>query len=279
MKRLFNLLALPAVLAALVLAGCEKKDAKIFYESGTAPALTSSTTAPVLDPLKESDVAMVFNWTNPNYLLSTGPSSHDVQYKLEIDTAGSNFTNPRKGVVALSSVLSHSFTTYDLNVLLSGANGMRLEADKEYNLEARVVSSLRAGSVAIPSNVIKFKAKPYSPPPAVTLPSSGRLFLIGDASPGGWPNPVPSDQEFVKNPNKKNVWEITIQLNGGKSMLMLPVNGSWNDKYGWDGPNNENNPAGDKLARGGGDVKVPAQSGLYKIVADFQEGRFTITKQ
>lgn len=279
MKRLFNKLALPATLALLVLAGCDKKDAKIFYESGTAPALTVSNTAPVLDPLNESATVMVLNWTNPNYLLTTGPSSHDVQYRVEIDTVGSNFTNPRKGVVALSSVLSHSFTTFDLNVLLSGANGMRLEPDRSYNLEVRVVSTLRAGSVALNSNVIRFTARPYSPPPAVKLPTSGRLFLIGDASPHGWDQPVNPNQEFTKNPNKKNVWELTIQLNGGKSMLMIPVNGSWDEKYGWDGANNANNAAGDKLAFGGGDIKVPAQSGLYKIEVDFQEGRFTITKQ
>jgi hypothetical protein len=279
MKRLFSFFALPAVIATFALAGCEKKDAKILFEGGETPALTSSTTAPVLDPLKESDVAITFNWTNPNYVFTTGPSSHDVQYTLEIDTVGSNFTNPNKGVVVMSNVLSKTYTTFDLNVLLSGANFMKLQPDRAYNFEARIVSSLRSGSVKKLSNVVKFSAKPYSPPPAVTPPTSGRLFLVGNASPGGWDNPVPGNQEFTKVPNVLHQYEITINLTGGNSMLMLPVNGSWSDKYGWDGANNANNPAGDKLARGGGDIKVPAQTGLYKIVADFQNGRFTITKQ
>jgi hypothetical protein len=77
----------------------------------------------------------------------------------------------------------------------------------------------------------------------------------------------------------KTVYEITINLNGGKSLLFLPVNGDWSDKYGWDGSNNLNNPDGDKLARGGGDIKVPAATGTYKITVNFQLGEFSIVKQ
>jgi hypothetical protein len=276
MKKILKKIA-PVAMAALLVWGCEKDENKVMFENGTNPVLSTTTTAPALLPGKEKEVAMILSWTNPNYRFNTGISSHDVQYRLEFDTAGSNFTNPNKGIVVVSRDLSRSFTVDDMNALFSGANGMKLTPDKEYNFEVRAVSTI--GSVAVPltSNVIKFKAKPFTPPPAVELPTSGRLFLVGDASPGGWDNPVPANQEFTKATNTR--YEITVKLTGGKSMLMLPVNGSWADKYGWDGGNNSNNPDGDKLKRGGGDIKVPAADGTYKIVADFQNGRFTITKQ
>lgn len=277
MKRLIHYIYMGVALAVFALAGCEKKDAKVFFEGGTAPVLSISNTAPVLDPTKEKDLAIGFRWTNPNYSFTTGISSHDVNYRLEIDTLGANFRSASKGVVAISNDLAKSYTVYDLNVLLSGANFMNLAPDRSYTFQARVISSLRNSSVQLESNVVTFTAKPYSPPPAVIPPASGKLFLVGGATPGGWSNPVPANQELTKISNTK--YEITIPLTAGGSILFLPVNGDWGDKYGFDGNNNENIAEGDKLRRGGGDIKVPAADGTYKLVVDFQTGRFSITRQ
>jgi hypothetical protein len=73
--------------------------------------------------------------------------------------------------------------------------------------------------------------------------------------------------------------EITLNLTGGQSLLFLPVNGSWDRKYGFAGANNANNVEGDEFRREGGDVKVPAESGMYKIELNFQTGRFKFIKQ
>lgn len=277
MKRLIHYIYMGVGLAVFALAGCEKKDAKVFFEGGTAPVLTLSNTAPVLDPAKEKELAIGFRWTNPNYSFTTGISSHDVTYRLEIDTLGANFSSASKGVVAISNDLSKTYTVYDFNVLLSGANFMNLTPDRSYTFQARVISSLLNNSVQLVSNAVNFTAKPYSPPPAVNPPASGKLFLIGGATPGGWSNPVPANQELTKISNTK--YEITIPLTGGGIILFLPINGDWGDKYGFDGNNNENIAEGDKLRRGGGDIKVPAADGTYKVVVDFQSGRFSITRQ
>lgn len=275
MKKIASILTLASMLLSIV--GCEKKDEKLMLMSANAPVLTISNAAPVLDPKKETEKILSFSWTNPDYMFTTGPNSQNVSYSLEVDTVGANFMSANKGVLTLANELSKSFTIYDLNVLLSGANGMNLAPDRTYNFEARVVARLTNSSAPVTSNVVKFSARPYSPPPAVELPTSGKLYLVGDASPGGWDNPVPAAQEFTRVTNTR--YELVVTLNGGKSMLMLPVNGSWNDKYGWDGDNNQNIASGDKMRRGGGDIKVPAATGTYKIVADFQVGRFSITPQ
>jgi hypothetical protein len=75
------------------------------------------------------------------------------------------------------------------------------------------------------------------------------------------------------------LYEITINLTGGQSLLFLPENGSWSRKYGYAGANNSNNPDGDEFRREGGDIKVPAESGTYKVELNFQTGRFKFTKQ
>jgi hypothetical protein len=144
----------------------------------------------------------------------------------------------------------------------------------------RVTSSIGT-SVPLYSNVLKFNVTPYVIPPKVAPPSTGQLYIVGNATPGGdasgWNNPVPvPTQQFTKI--SPTVYEITIPLIGDKSYLFLPENGSWAVKYGAIGANNTNNVNGDDFRAGGGDMKAPAVSGNYKIEVDFQRGKFIVTK-
>lgn len=275
MNKIFQVLLLP--LAWIAFNSCEKKENQIFYENSTPPVLTATTSAVTLEPGLENNVALVLNWTNPNYEFTTGVSSHDVLYTLEMDTMGANFNSNKKVTTVIAKELSKSYTVAELNGILGNDMLLQLNPRRSYTLELRVTASI--GAVAkVTSNTITFTARPFSPPPKVELPSTGDLFLVGDATPGGWDNPVPvPGQQFAKVSN--TLYEITINLNGGKSLLFLPVNGDWGDKYGWTGSNNENNPSGDNLKRGGGDIKVPDESGIYKITVNFQLGVFSIVKQ
>lgn len=262
-------------MAGLMLSGCEKDEQKVYFEGATAPVLSASTANVVLTPATVNNEAISFAWTNPEYQFTTGVSSQDVSYALEIDTLGGNFNSKIKSVTSIAKDLVKSFTVDAINKMMG--NDMLLTFGKKYTMEARVVATLRSSSVPQTSNKVSFTATPFAPPPKVELPTTGKLFLVGDASPGGWANPVPASQEFTKVSDTK--YQLTVALSGGKSMLMLPLNGSWGDKYGFDGANNSNVAEGDNLKRGGGDIKVPPANGTYKIVADFQIGKFTITLQ
>lgn len=275
MKLIFKLLFFSFLLYAI--GSCKKDENKIFYEEGIAPVLSASSANVTLEPGLESNTALALNWTNPNYKFTTGLSSQDVTYTLEMDTLGANFSSSKKYTTVIAKELAKSYTVGELNAILGNDMTLQLDPRRNYSLELRVVSSIGA-AVKLVSNVVTIIVKPFAPPPKVALPSSGKLFLVGDASPGGWNNPVPTpSQEFTKVSN--TLYELTITLNGGKSMLFLPVNGDWGDKYGWDGSNNTNNADGDKLARGGGDIKIPAANGVYKITVNFQLGVFSVVKQ
>jgi starch-binding outer membrane protein SusE/F len=276
MKNYLKALVLIAV-SAIGFAGCQKDEQRNFYLGGKNPSLTANKSTVVLTPATEPEQAILFNWTNPEYQFSTGLSSHDVQYTLEMDVNPA-FTSATKYVTTIAKELKKSFTVLELNNILG--NSMMLEFGKEHTINVRIQSSLKFESstnAVLNSNTITFKATPYAPPPAVTPPASGKLVLVGSGSPGGWTNDASNTQIFTKVSN--TLYEITINLVGNGSVLFLPVPGSWDIKYGWDGSNNANNVNGDKLAQGGGDIKVPATSGLYKISVNFQSGRFTITPQ
>jgi hypothetical protein len=275
MKNIFKTLSIASA-ALLVLAGCSKEENKVYLQGGNTPVLSATTAAVRLTSPTENETAVTFNWTNPEYKFNTGISSHDVIYTLEMDTLGANFASPTKYVTTISKDLSKSFIEKDLNSILG--NTMLLKSGRQYTIEARIIASIgTASSAKLISNTFNLTATPFTPPPKVTLPSGGSLYLVGSASPGGWNNPVPTpSQQFNKVSN--TLYEMTISLSGGGSVLFLPVNGDWGDKYGWSGSNNGNNPNGDNLARGGGDILVPSASGNYKIQVDFQLGKFTFTK-
>jgi hypothetical protein len=277
MKKYFKLLAL-SISALLILAGCEKEENKIYFEGGTAPVLSASKAAVTLTPATQDENAITFNWTNPAYRFTTGVSSQDVTYTFEIDTVGSNFTGANHYVTAFARDISKSFTQKELNDILG--NTMRLQAGRQYNLQARITSTIGSGSAGkLVSNIAAFTATPFAPPPKVPVPVTGKLYIVGDATGGGWNNPVPTpSQEFTKVSNTK--YTIDVVLSASKFYLFLPENGSWSTKYAW--PEGlARNPAGGPFEfRGGGgqDFQGPATAGTYRIVVDFQVGEFTVTK-
>jgi hypothetical protein len=264
------------LIPALLLWGCEKDENRIYFEGGTPPVLTSSVSGAVPLSFKDADKeAFRVSWTNPEYQFTTGVSSQDVTYLLEIDTTGSNFTNPKRRTLSIKNDLSKSFTHGELNDYL--LNTLELQPDMPHAIEMRITASLNAATVPVSSNVLQLNITPYSIPPKVAPPASGKLFIVGNATPGGWNNPVPVPaQEFTQV--SPTLYEITVPLTGGNSYLLLPVNGDWSAKYGGMGDNNSNNVNGDDFRAGGSDLKAPDASGTYKIQVNFQTGRFTLTK-
>ena len=104
------------------------------------------------------------------------------------------------------------------------------EFNKAYDLDVRVISSYANNNEKRNSNIIKIKGTPYKIPPRVALPTSGKLFLVGDASEGGWNNPVPvPKQEFTRL--DETTFAGIFNMKGGKQYLVLPVNGNWDNKY------------------------------------------------
>lgn len=275
MKNTFLKLFLPSFLLVL-LWSCEKEESRVYFEGGTPPVLTSTVTGTIpLSFANKDQEALRISWTNPAYKFTTGTSSQNVTYQVEIDTTGSNFTNPNRKIISISNDMGLTLTQDQLNDYL--LNQLQLSTTMSHNVEMRVRATLGSSAAPLYSNVMKFTAKPYAIPPKVAPPASSKLFIVGSATPKGWDNPVPApSQEFTKI--SESLYEITVPLIGGGSYLFLPVNGSWSVKYGALGANNTNNPNGDDFMINGGDMIAPAASGNYKIQVDFQRGKFTLTK-
>jgi hypothetical protein len=273
MRNLIKLFLL-AVTVSFFYTACDKADKLPFYDKGTAVQLSGSKTTVAAAAADSNNVAIVFNWTTPNYATD---SSH-YKYVVEMDSSGRNFSKKVTKTIATSRTAS--YTAKELNAILL-AYGFAYNTP--YDMDVRVISSYANNNEQYTSNVLKIKMTPYVTPPKVTPPTTNHLFIVGNATPGVWANPVPvPSQELVRMDSV--TYGAILNLPGGGEYLLLPVNtNTWNAKYG----------VADKFLAGlsaGGDFGFhldpanvfndnfpgPTAAGWYKMVFNFQSGKFTV---
>jgi len=266
MKKISNLLLF--TLSLFAFASCDKVDDLPLYGEGNAVTLTSSAPTIAPAPADSNKVVLTYNWTYPNH----STDSSNIKYIIEIDSVGKNFAAAyRKEVMGK---MSGTFIAKELNNFLVGRG---YAFNVPVSLEARVISSYANNNERIISNVVPLKVTPYKIPPRVALPTTGKLFIVGGATQGSWGNPVPTPTQELARLNE-TTWGGVFQLNGGEQYLLLPLNGSWDNKFSVA----SNQVAG--LSAGGDfgfnlpdNFPGPAASGWYQIIVDFQTGKFKVT--
>ncbi len=265
MKKIIkSILAVFAV--ALTIMSCDKAADVATFSNGAAVALNSSVATIAPAPADSNKTAVTFSWTSPKY----AQDSALYKYVIQIDSAGRNFTKAYQKTV--TGVFNSALLAKELNTV---ALSFGFAFNVAYNMDVRVISSYGNNNEQYKSNTVTIKYTPYKVPPKVALPASGKLFLVGDASQGGWSNPVPvPTQEFAQL--DETTFAGIFNLNGGKQYLVLPVNGDWGHKF---------SVSDGSVPATGGDFGYdlstnfngPAASGWYKIVLDFQTGKFSVT--
>ena len=264
------------VVSALV--SCKKDEKKVFLEGGTAPVLQglantngANISLSLADQLKE---ALVLTWTNPDYQFTTGISSQDVAYVLEIDTVGANFSSTFRKAAGFNNDLKNTLTQKRLNDHLT--DNLSLSVGKQYEIEIRITASLTKSNIApLTSNVIKFTVIPFQDP--AKLPPD--LYITGDGTPSGWTNTPPNSQKFTYLGGKK--YEIIMDFVPGKQYKFLTKIGAWQPQYGSAsntggslGLNDGSGTTSDPPA-----IPTPDVAGTYKISVNLGNSTFTVAKQ
>ena len=282
MKRSFHKILGPSCIATSILSACTKNQ-NVVLSGGTAPVLTASATDSIALPITDSTAnAVTFYWTNPEYSYSTGTNTLSVNYYLEFDTVGANFTSPNMQTVAFSANLTSTMTVSFLNNLI--ANGQQLQTGMTHQEQIRVVSFLPPLNSGVPlgsaltSNTLNFAVTPWSPPPTVAPPATGTLYIVGAAvAADNWANPMPAgsiaSETFTElSPTH---FTITLTLVGGAEYKLISVNGSWTDQ--WSVAVTDSEPNGGPFVFNGNNCIAPPTSGVYTIDVNFQTGIFTVT--
>src|ERR1035437_3692935 len=207
----------------------------------------SSTNALTLLVTNASNTAVSFNWNSSPY-----GTSNTINYALQMDIVGGSFASPQ--------VLKY------VNALAIAAGVI---GGSTKNVEFRIVSYLGTTYTTplVYSNAVTISITTFTPIPPT-------LYIVGDATPGGWSNPVPlPSQQFTRIDAVS--YGIVVNLTAGKSYVFLPLNGDWTHKYG-----GASATGGALLADNavpGSNTPAPATSGNYQIVINFQTGTYTVT--
>jgi hypothetical protein len=275
MKKIFHLFLITLV-SAITLTSCEKEETKEVFLGGSTPQLKASLNGAIpLSFLTENNVAVTFSWTNPEYNFASGISSQDVSYTLEVDVAGKSFKGATKKTISISKDLSVTYTQKELNIVLSD---LQLKLNTPASIDVRVIASIGSAATTLASNPLTFNVTPYAPPPKVPIPAQGNLWVVGDAFLSGWNNPLPdpfvNSQKFTRV--SETLYELQVAFKGGGAYKMLQDNGVWGTQYHMV----EGDATGGVFQKKDSDPAFvgPSVAGNYKIVVDFQTGRFTVTK-
>ncbi len=285
MKKYLNKLFLPIIIGIVLMSSCTKQETEIYYVGGTAPVLTANVKDTIaLIPADSLSSAVAFTWTNPKYTFSNGISSQNVTYNLQIDTLGSNFTNPLIQTISTNSALGNSITVKELNTILASKAKLSLAFAQPHTIQVRVISQLGSNQAQLKSNILNFIVTPYPPPPAVTLPSTGTLFIVGSAVAGGWSNPIAADKIAAQQFTQISLTEykITIALIGGNEYKLIAKSGSWTEQYSVAKADDPAMIYGGKFVgaiNNPQNALAPSEDGIYVIDVNFQSGLFTVTKQ
>ncbi len=284
MKKAIKLF-LAITFSAGLLVSCKKDENKVYFEGGTPPLLTASSTTPMVLKRDDKDkFAITFSWTNPNYHFNTGVSSQSVTYILQVDTTGANFGSSKLQEQSISSDLSITMTVRDVNLFLTK---MELAAGMNHNMEFRIKSTLGNGSVPLYSNVLKIVINNYldfAVEPPGTLANNyldGSLWIVGDAVASGWNNPLPAPydvpQRFSRvTPTDVLHYKANINFNATGGYKLIQTQGVWSTQYhALDGTAKLSG----KFEKKDSDPQFPSPgAGLYKVEINFQTGEYKLTK-
>ena len=266
-------------------AGCSKDEQQVLFNGGNNPVLTTASTAPIVLLVANKDnPALTLNWTNPNYEFNSGPSTQNVTYVLQVDTTGSNFSNPKKQEKSISKDLETTLTVKELNNFLTK---LELQYNIPHSVQFRVKSTLANGSVPRYSNVITIAVTPYldfvvePPGTAAAFYLDGTLWLTGDAVASGFANPLPAPYDVTQKfsrvtPNDILHYVATINFNAAGGYKLIQTQGVWGTQYhALDGTAKL---AGD-FEKKDSDPQFPSPgAGLYKVEINFQTGTYKLTK-
>lgn len=281
-KNISHLLLVSTVLLAFM--ACKKIENQVIFNGGTAPVLTASSAGPiVLIKDKKTDNAITLSWTNPQYMFNTGVSSQNVNYILQVDTAGKNFSTAKLQEMSISSDLGVTLTAQQLNSFLSK---MEFTAGVVQAIDMRVKATLANGSVPLTSNAVTVKVNPYLDfavePPGSTAANylDGNLWIVGDAVASGWSNPLPAPYDITQKFTRVDImhYEATITFIGGGGYKLIQTQGVWGTQYhALDG--SVGAALSGSFEKKDSDPQFPSPgAGKYKIQVNFQTGKYTLTK-
>lgn len=265
--KILNKYSLIMLLTILVFTACDKAEKLPFYTEGVATTLSAASTTVAPIPADSNKYSLILNWTDPKY----AQEAKLYKFVIEIDSTTRNFSKAYTRTVI--GELTDSIVAKDLNAALLAWG---FEFNKAYDLDVRVTASYGNNNELQRSNIIKVRATPYKIPPKVALPTTLRLFVVGDGTEHGWGNnggAIDPLREFTRL--DETTWGAIFNYSAGGSYKIWETWGNWDTQFRY--------LSGDAFAgtfekRNADPGWSSPGLGAHKMIMDFQKGIYTVTK-
>ncbi len=259
-KNLTKFIALSSV-ALLMLSAC-KKDGNLVTSNGGKPGtLTASATTLALDKTKINDTTTVinFSFTNANYGFQAA-----ITNTLQIDAAGDNWANPTSATLG-TKVFSQGYSTANFNALLLKLN---LKAGVTAQVNVRIMHSVSASVAPVYSNVVALTVTPFNLTSFVYVPGAYE----------GWSNPGPQMDSLISATDNGIYVGIINFTAGNNQFLVVPVNGSWTNKYATNaGPSTAGTSSTYAVTyNGSNNFYAPTAAGQYLVTLNLNSSSISI---
>lgn len=255
----------------------DMKVSSILKLTATAYKVPPKVALPTSNRLFIVGGATTFNWTNSS-TIDAAEEFNRVDETTWVGvfylTAGGEYL-----VLPVKGDWSHKYSIK--NKFLTGVSD---GGDFGYDLNDNFPAPASTGWYKVTMDFQKgrFMAEAYTGP---SMPTD--LYMVGDATPGSWDNPAVGSLGGSTNlpPQALTrinscVWEMpSIAITGSKEYLVLPVAGSWSNKYAVANKSLPGLAAGGEFGYNLNDnFPGPATSGNYKVELNFATAKFKTTK-
>lgn len=248
MKNIFKILTLLVVSFGLM--SCEDDRDPILSAQSSLPQFKSAPSGSYT--VTADNLANVFETfviIPPSYNVGT-----EMVYQLEAAKTGTNFAAP----VNLGASTNEKFVKVTFSQINSIVLGMGASNGVPFSVDVRIKSNIKNTEQYLYSTPVTFNVTPFVSGPLYTFTD---VYLIGNATAGGWDNNTGNDLIYpLQKSSNANVYSYTGYFAAGGFKIIQTV-GAWDPQWGSGG-------SGVLSTSGGsGDIQV-ASAGYYKFTMD-----------
>lgn len=242
-----------AFFISLLVISCMSEEERATISAGSNVTLQSDKSAVVLKKDDADKNAITFTWTNPSNGVNVAYTN-----QLQIAKKGTNFANP-KSVDLSKGTTSKTYKTEEFNAILLN---LEVPFDTVSDLEVRVKSNYNSvdGSALLPAPTYS-KVLPLSVTPYALI---SYLYAVGAFQ--GWN--INEAQPLVSATSNGIYIGYLKFTETNSNFLIVPVKGTYDNKYGSD--DNKN------LIKGGGSDLKAINSGIQKITVNLNDLTFKL---
>lgn len=242
----------------LGITSCEDREIVNIDNQASSVIIDLSKNDLILDSNFPSNPALTINWSSATYTVPV-----EVKYELQMSATETFETSEVLANTTQSQTVA-TFTTLEMN---NAAKKVGLVPDVAQKMYFRVKSFVGDNILPQVSNVTSLLITPYVASPTYEYVD---LFLIGDATAGGWDNLVSNNNLLpLLKTSDSNIYSFTGLFKVG-GFKIIKEKGSWDAQYGLGAS------AGVLSTDGGsGDIKI-TQEGYYKLTINTSALSYTI---